>query len=61
MKYIFHNMRLIQHEYYDCCQFLFSGSRKNSEKLIPKILHSGKRLWKVDMQYFINHYELGNR
>jgi len=60
MKYIFHNMRLLQHEFRDCCQFIFTGSRKNSQLIIPKILHCGTRLWNVDMQYFIN-YELGNR
>jgi hypothetical protein len=54
MKYIYHNMRTIQHEYRDCCQFVFSGSRKNSELLIPKILKAGKSIWNVDMQHFID-------
>lgn len=54
MKYIYHNMRTIQHEYRDCCQFVFSGSRKNSEYVIPKILKAGKSIWNVDVQYFID-------
>lgn len=62
LKYIFHNMRVLQHQYYDCCQFIFSGSRKNSEHLIPLILRAGKKIWNVDMQYFINKkYGLGIR
>jgi hypothetical protein len=55
LKYIYHNMRVLQHEYKDCCQFVFSGSRKNSEYIIPKILKFGKQLWNVDMQFFINN------
>jgi hypothetical protein len=58
IKYIYHNMRVLQHEYKDCCQFVFSGSRKNSEYIIPKILKFGKQLWNVDMQYFINKKNL---
>lgn len=55
MKYIYHNMRLLQHEYRDCCQFVFSGSRINSENLIPRILKAGKKIWNVDLQYFVNN------
>jgi len=63
MKYIYHNMRLLQHEYRDCCQFVFSRSRINSENIIPRILKSGKKIWNVDLQYFIDKkfYELGSR
>ena len=62
MKYIFHNMRKLQHEYKDCVQFVFTGSRTNSENLIPLLLHWGKMIWNVDMQYFINEkYGLGLR
>lgn len=63
LKYIYHNMRVLQHEYKDCCQFVFSGSRKNSENLIPRILFHGKSIWNVDIQYFLKKekYELGNR
>lgn len=58
MKYIYHNMRLLQHEYRDCCQFVFSGNRRNSEDLIPRILFHGKKIWNVDLQYFINEKNL---
>lgn len=58
IKYIYHNMRILQHEYRDCCQFVFTGSRKNSEYIIPKLLKFGKELWKVDLQYFINKKNL---
>lgn len=64
LAYIFHNMRETLHEYGDCCQYVFSGSRSNSEKIIPKILGCGKSLWDVDVQYFINkelNYGLGSR
>ena len=62
LKYIYHNMRVLQHKYKDCCQFLFTGSRKNSEHLIPQILLAGRKIWNVDMQYFINKtYGLGIR
>jgi len=52
MKYVFSRLRAIEEQFSDCCQFVFSGSRKDSEELIPKILHCGKKLWKVDLQYF---------
>lgn len=58
MKYIYHNMRILQHEYKDCCQFVFSGNRKSSEDLIPRILFHGKKIWNVDLQYFINEKKL---
>jgi hypothetical protein len=58
MKYIYHNMRLLQHEYRDCCQFVFSGSRLNSEYIIPRILKSGKSIWNVDLQHFLNKKNL---
>ena len=54
LPYIWHNMRLISHEYKDVCQFVFAQSRKGSEKIIPKILKYGRRMWDVDLQYFID-------
>ena len=54
LDYVYHKMREIQAGYSDCCQFVFSGSRDNSEKLIPKILVLGRQLWNVDLQYFWN-------
>ena len=62
LKYVFHNMKEMQHEYRDCCQFVFSGNRSSSQILIPKLLMCGKKLWDTDMQYFLdsgcmNYYE----
>lgn len=56
MNYVFHQMREVESGYNDCCQFVFSGSREYSQELIPKILCLGKKLWKVDIQYFWNKY-----
>jgi hypothetical protein len=47
-------MRALQMEFKDCCQFVFSSNRKNSEKLIPLLLVHGKKLWNVDLQFYIN-------
>ena len=54
LKYIYHNMRILNHEFAGTCQFIFTGSREKSEELIPKILKLGKQLWNVDMQYYID-------
>jgi len=54
LAYIGHNMRSLQTEFRDCCQFVFTGNRRNSEKLIPLLLVHGKKLWKVDVQFYIN-------
>lgn len=53
ISYIAHNMRTLQHEYKDNLQFVFSGSRENSQLIIPKLLCLGKSLYNVDMQYFL--------
>ena len=54
MKYIYHNMRLLAHEFHGSCQFIFTGSREKSQEYIPKILTLGKNLWDVDLQYYID-------
>lgn len=56
LSYVYHNMREIQKQYKDCCQFVFSGSRTNSIELIPKILMLGKKLWNTDVEYFWSKY-----
>lgn len=61
LSYVFSKMRDIQNEYKDCCQFLFSGNRVNSEKLIPKLLVVGKDLWHTDMQYFLDQNALNKK
>ena len=52
LDYVLHNMREIQKQYKDCCQFVFAGSREMSELIIPKILLLGKELWNTDVHYF---------
>lgn len=54
MKYIYHNMRVLNHDFAGNCQFIFTGGRKQSENLIPKLLTLGKKLWDVDLQYYIS-------
>ena len=54
LKFIYHNMRLLQQEYAGYCQFVFSGGRRASTTLIPKLLVLGPKLWKTDVQYFID-------
>ena len=54
MPYIWHNMRLLTHQFPKKCQFIFSGSRKGSEEIIPKLLVYGKKLWETDLPYFID-------
>jgi len=56
LSYMWHNMKKIQHEFAGTCQFVFTGGRKNSEKLIPRLLYFGRDLWDVDLQYFIEKF-----
>lgn len=56
LNYIFHNMRVLQHDFRGHCQFIFTGSRKKSEQIIPKLLLYGNKLWQVDIQYYIDKY-----
>ena len=55
MKYIYHNMRVLAHDFAGHCQFIFTGGREQSQQLIPKILTLGKKLWNVDLQYYISN------
>jgi hypothetical protein len=59
LKYVYHNMRVLAHEFAGHCQFLFTGSRENSQKLIPRLLTSGDKLWGVDLQYYIDKDGVG--
>jgi len=54
LAYIYHNMRTLQLEFSDCCQFVMTSNRENSTKLIPRLLKHGRNLWKTDLQYYIN-------
>jgi len=54
LRYIWHNMRVLSHDFARSCQFVFSGNRRNSEKVIPRLLALGKPLWNVDIQYYLD-------
>ena len=54
LSYIWHNTKTLARDYADVCQFLFSGGRKSSEFLIPRLLFYGKKLWTCDVQYYID-------
>ena len=53
LSYITHNMRTLQEKYRGHIQFIFSGGREQSERIIPKLLCLGSKLWNVDMQFFL--------
>lgn len=61
LAFVWHNMRTLMHDFAKRCQFIFTGSRANSEKIIPKLLVHGNELWDTDIQYFIDKHELGRR
>jgi len=50
-------MRLLTYQFKGYCQFVFTDSRQSSELLIPNLLYYGKKLWNVDIQYLLDHYE----
>ena len=58
LKFIYHNMRELSHEFAGHCQFVFTGSREKSEDIIKRILYYGPTLWNVDLQYYIDKNEL---
>ena len=53
ISYVAHNMRALSSEFPRHLRFLFSGSRENSQLIIPKILCLGNKLENVDLQYFL--------
>lgn len=53
LSFIAHNMRILVEEFRGHLQFVFSGSRENSQLIIPKLLCLGDKLYNVDMQYFL--------
>lgn len=56
LSFLWHNMRVLTHEFKGHCQFIFSGTRRSSEFLIPQLLYHGERLWDVDLQYFFDNH-----
>lgn len=60
IDYILKNLRDCMYDFPNVCQFVFVENRKNASQIIPHILYHGKKLWKTDLQYFLDkHYELG--
>lgn len=57
LSYVAHQMRLLQHEFRGNLQFYFSGGRKQSQDIIPKLLCIGKEIWLADAQYWIQKQE----
>ena len=58
LGWVFSNLISVQHEFAGNCQFVFTNSREHSEKIIPKLLYLGKKLWNVDVQYFLDKEDL---
>lgn len=52
------NTKEICNTYPDVCQFLFTGSRANSERVIPILLANGPRLWFADVQHLFDARKL---
>ena len=57
LPYVWHNMHKLTHDFKGCCQFVFTGGRINSTRLIPKLLYHGKKLWNVDLQYYLDKHD----
>lgn len=57
LSYTWSNMRKIISDYSDVCQFVFTGSRENSEKIIPFLLLNGHDLKNVDLQFYLEEYK----
>jgi hypothetical protein len=57
--HVMHNMREILRKYPLNCQFVFSGGRKKSQELIPKLLACGELVWFVDIQNYIDNVDKG--
>lgn len=53
LKFVFHQMTTLMHEFPKNLQFVWSGGREQSEDLIPRLLCWGKKLWDVDIQFFM--------
>lgn len=54
MPYVWHNVKEVIAEYPKNVQFVFAHSRGGAQKIIPKILQYGDKLWNVDVQYFLD-------
>jgi len=50
LNYVWASMRRLQHQFPKNLQFVFTGSREKSEKIVPYLLAYGKELWTADVQ-----------
>jgi hypothetical protein len=55
LQYVFHNMRYLCHKYPRIIQFLFTHNRSISKDIIPRLLYNGEKLWRVDVQYYLDN------
>jgi hypothetical protein len=60
IDFVLKRVRDLSYEFAGHCQFVFTGSRKFSQEVIPRILYAGKAVWETDIQYFLDH-ELDQR
>lgn len=54
ISYVWHNVKQLMIDYPENIQFIFAQSRKGAQKIIPRILFHGSKLWNVDVNYFLN-------
>lgn len=54
LTFVWHQMRVLSHEFARNCQFIFSGGRNWSQELIPTLLYAGREMWHSDVQYYID-------
>jgi len=60
-KALFHNLKIIESKFADCCQFLFTGNRTTSAKLVFSLCAVDKKsLIGVDLQDLFNTNKLFN-
>ena len=57
LTYTWENMRKMIASYSDVCQFVFTGSRENSELVIPYLLVNGQNFKNIDLQYFLEKFK----
>lgn len=54
-SHIMHSMRELLRKHEGWCQFVFTSGRKESLLIIPKLLYCGRRVWKVDVQKYLDN------
>jgi len=54
MPYIWHNVKKFCQDYRGSSQIVFAHNRSGLKKIIPEILLFGRKIWDVDVQYFID-------